>query len=52
MKFGGGKRDRISNHFWNGLKHGSAIVYYAFIQSDVLSIEDYKVKVSVNSDKC
>lgn len=43
--------DRISNNFWNGPKQISAILYCVFMQSSVLSRDDYKTKTSSNSEE-
>lgn len=42
---------RISNGFKRGPKHTSVILYYAFMWSGILSIDDYKIKVLINSEK-
>lgn len=36
--------------FLNGPKHTFAILYYAFLQSNYLSTDDYKIKI--NSGNC
>lgn len=41
----------ISSNFWNGSKHTSAILYYLFRQRGYLSIDNYKIQVSINPEK-
>lgn len=38
---------RISNDFWNSPNYTSAILYYVFMQSAILRIGDFKIKVSI-----
>jgi hypothetical protein len=37
--------------FLKGLKHASVILYYEFIWRNILNIDDYKSKISINSEK-
>lgn len=43
---------RISNNFWNSSKYTSAILYFVFLRSGILSTDDYKIKILINSIKC
>lgn len=47
MNFGLG----LGQNFQHGRKHPSAILYCIFVQSDVLSIDSYKIKILINSEK-
>lgn len=40
-----GIKDRIPNNLWNGPKYTSAILYHIFMQSGILSIDNYKIKM-------
>lgn len=37
--------------FWNGSREISAILYHTLKQNNIISIDDYEVKMQINSDK-
>lgn len=37
--------------FWNGSREISAILYHTLKQNNIISIDDYEVKMQITSDK-